>query len=266
MTLTTPRRWRRSWLLLVAPILLTTAIVGAPAQAATDPEILTEKQDLRTYYPNVKRARRGWYLEGFNYISGSPQRSVLWFDWEGRGWFKQFNWGPEDPNSRCHYDQMRWRSSRMEYHRTHNGCGEVTHETSFSPGIRLMPRRWRAGDDWSESRTTAVTHREDGVVVCRGTMDYTSEVLGWVEVDPATSTWAIHVRTTQSTLWTEGHSSTGCSAGYTTDWEENYYLMPDMPAEGTNKAYNGFKRSIGGNDNNNFNWDVWFDTWTRLPN
>lgn len=258
------RRGRRRLLALVVILAAAGGLAATAAAAATptDPDILDSEQDLRSYYPNPRMARNDRYLEGFNYISGSARRSVLWFDWEGRGWFKQFNWGPEDPQSECHYDRLRWRST-LQYHVTHDSCGDVTSETSFSPPIQLMPRRWEPGTEWDRSGTSEVTHREDRRIACRGTMEWTANVLGWVEIDPGV--FAIHVRTDQVTTWTEGQSSTGCAAGFDTTWQEDYWLMPDLPVEGGG-TQNAFKRSAGGNrDGGPDQWDVWFDTWKRLP-
>ncbi|MDG2112701.1 MAG: hypothetical protein P8N02_08835 [Actinomycetota bacterium] len=260
----THRRRGRATLLALVVLLAAGGYAASTAAAATptDPDILEERQDLRGYYPNPRMARQGQYLEGFNYISGEARRSVLWFDWQGRGWFNQYNWGPEDAQSECHYDRMRWRST-LRYFMTHDSCGDVIRETSFSPPIHLMPRRWRSGDEWERSGTSDVTHTEDGEVACEGTMDWTGKVLGWVEIDPGV--FAIHVTTDQVTTWTEGQSSTGCAAGFTTTWQEEYWLMPDLPVDGGGTA-NAFKQSAGGNrDGGPDTWNVSFDIWKELP-
>jgi len=220
------------------------------------------REDLRSYYPNKSLVRDGMYLEGFNYVSGKAERSVLWFELGRRGRFKQYNSAPDSPTAECHYDQMRWRKGVLRYSMTHDSCESVERETEFSPGIVLMPRRWTPGTVWSRSGTSDVTHREDGQVVCRGVNEWEATVLGWEEIAPGVE--GIHVRSIQSTRWTDGQSSTGCSAGFTTDWQEDYYLIPELPVRGGDTA-KAFKRSVGGNLNGNGRWDVWFDSWSQMP-
>ncbi len=258
-------RWRR-YLAVLAPLLVLAAAVGAPAGAATDPAILTETQDLRTYYPNIEMVRDGYYLEGAN-AALNGQRSVLWFDLGRRGWFDQFNWGPEDNNSRCHFDRLRWRNSGLEYRMTRDSCGDVETEMSYVPSIRLMPREWTPGDEWRISGESDARFREDGDTVCRGTTTWTAEVLGWELLDANNGDYAIHLRSTQSTTWTSGRSSFGCAEGFETNWQEDYWLMPGLPIWGSaDQTANSFKRSAGGNqDVDAGRWDVWFDGWQRLP-
>lgn len=249
------RPWMRRTLILFTIVSLLS--VSTPAASAQ------ERIDLRDFYPNVEMVRSGSYIEGFNYVSGTPQRSVLWFELLSRGRWRQYNWSPTDARSTCHWDQFRWRNNDLRYQITHDECGDVERETRYSPAIRLMPRRWTEGTTWQRSGTSDVTHREDGQVVCRGETDWEATVLGWVEIHPGVE--AIQVRSRQTTEWTEGRSESGCSAGFTTRWEENYFLVPDLPVDGGGTAP-AFKRSVGGNlDGGPDQWDVWFDRWARLP-
>lgn len=257
-----PHIWRRVLAVLIAAVLLTaTFATSTNAQERSNPE-LQEEQDLRDYYPNRDMVDDEMYLEGYNYISGVAQRSVLWFEEGRRGRFKQYNSAPDDPKSTCHYDELRWRSV-LRYHVTMDSCGEVERMTEYSPGITLMPRDWEDGDSWRARGTSDVTHREDGDIVCRGETSWRADVLGWEEIAPGV--FGIHVKSQQTTEWTEGHSPSGCSAGFTTRWQEDYYLMPDLPVAGGGTA-NAFKRSLGGNlDVGAGSWDVWFDYWAPLP-
>jgi hypothetical protein len=242
--------------LIVMLLLTTTLATAATAQ---------NEEDLKSYYPNTAVVSDGVYLVGFNHVSGSAQRSGLWFELKSGGRFKQYNSAPDDPNTKCHFDKLRWRGEVLRYSKTQDSCGGIKRETKFSPSIRLMPRYWAPGEDWSLSGTSKVTHLEDGDVKCRGLNEWTATVEGWVEIAPDVQ--AIHVSSVQKTTWTEGQSSTGCAAGFTTDWQEDYYLMPDMAVVGGGTA-NSFKRSTGGNQfpDSTDRWDVWFDFWTPLPN
>lgn len=246
--------------LVAASTAVVVITLGLPSTGAAQ----TESIDLKAHYPNVEMVRSGHYLEGYNYISGEPRRSVLWFEEMSRGRFRQYNWGPEDPRGDCHYDQFRWRRQTMQYQRTVDDCFGVRQEVRFRPAIKVMPRSWTPGETWVEVGTSDVTFTEDGVVTCRGTMDWRGEILGYVDVAPGVQ--GIHIRTTQTTTWTEGRSDAGCAAGFVTPWEENYYLIPDMPVLGTDQTAPAFKRSIGGNlAGGPDRWDVWFDVWAPLP-
>lgn len=254
--------WRRMVAVGIGAVLLMAAFATSTgAQENSNPELGAE-QDLRDYYPNRDMVDGDMYLEGYNYISGAAQRSVLWFEEGRRGRFKQYNSAPDDPKATCHYDELRW-TRVLRYHVTMDSCGDVERRTKYSPGIALMPRDWEDGDTWKARGTSDATHSEDGDVVCRGETSWSAEVFGWVEVAPGV--FGIHVQSLQTTDWTEGHSSSGCSAGFTTSWKEDYYLVPGLPVAGGGTA-NAFKRSLGGNlDVGVGRWDVWFDYWAPLP-
>ena len=252
------RHIRRLTAVFAAAVVLT---LGLPSTGVAQ----TQRIDLRAHYPNLEMVRSGHYLEGNNYISGSAQRSVLWFEERSGGRFRQYNWGPEDARADCHYDQFRWRNGTMRYQRTVDDCFGTRQIVRFRPAIRVMPEFWTPGQTWTRDGTSEVTFSEDGDVTCRGTMAWRAEVLGFVEVAPGVQ--GIHVRSTQTTAWTEGRSDAGCAAGFVTPWEENYYLIPEMPVWGSAETAPAFKRSVGGNlAGGPDRWDVWFDGWAQLPN
>lgn len=227
---------------LAAALLLTAAIV-VPAQAATP-------TDLRSYYPNEQRVGAHQYLEGWNYVTGTPQRAVLWFETLNNGVFKQYNSAPEDAAGRCHWDLLKW-GTALTYSQTHNDCGAVVADTLFSPAITLMPQSWN-GKPWTAKGTSITTQRENGVVVATGTNIWRADVLGWEVISPGLS--AIHVRSSQTTVWANGS---------VTRWQEDYYLAT-VPTVGGGTA-KAMKRHVGGNlDIASDRWDVWFDRWETL--
>jgi hypothetical protein len=207
--------------------------------------------DLRSYYPNPTLAFGGFYLEGFNYTTGTPQRSVLWFEDLGRGTFRQYNSAPFD---RCHYDQLTWQSTRLVYSVTHHECEGPKHDTIYSPPITFIPRSWN-GRAWRTTGRSNVTQQLDGVTVCTGVNTWEARVLGVVEVTPGRQ--GIHWRTTQTTKW-----NTGSCAPWTTRWQEDYVLVTGMRGDAVGPA---LIRSFGGNLDGGFNWDVWVDRWQGLP-
>jgi hypothetical protein len=225
--------------------------------------VAQQTENLRSYYPNIDMVRDGNYLEGNNHISGSPQRSVLWFQERKGGRFRQYNWAPNDAQATCHWDQLRWRNGTLRYQTTRDRCTDVDRKIRYQPAIRLMPETWAPGSDWSRSGTSRVTYSENGDIVCLGSNAWTATVEGYVDLTP--NVQAIHIVSRQSTTWTEGQSSTGCSAGFTTEWQEDYFLLPAVPLAGGGTAP-AFKRSKGGNlAGGPDQWDVWFDSWQPLP-
>ncbi len=253
-----PRRRFRRWTAVILALASVFALVIPTSATAQQSE-----ENLRSYYPNIEQVREGNYLEGFNY-SGFTRRSVLWFEERSSGRFRQYNWAPDDARATCHWDQLRWRNGTLRYQMTQDSCFDVTTRIRFRPAIRLMPENWEPGTAWEQSGSSRATFTEDGDVTCRGTNNWTATVNGYVELAPGVQ--AIHVTSQQSTDWTEGQSSFGCSAGFTTDWQEDYYLIPEVPVAGGGTAP-AFKRSIGGNlSGGGDQWDVWFDSWQPLPN
>ncbi len=236
------------------------ALVGVAALVTSF--AATPSEDLRSYYPNEQLVSQRRYLEGFNYISGNPQRAVLWFELLNNGQFKQYNYGPEDPKTRCHWDLLQWTSGKLVYNKTHDECGNPSKETVFSPAITLMPRTWKGGS-WIANGSSNVNQIEAGKTVCTGTNTWQANVIGWEEIAPGVQ--AIHVRSKQTIKWTSGQSPSGCAAGYTTNWQEDYYLLPNLPIDGAGTA-KAMKRTVGGNqDIQSDRWDIWFDLWKTLP-
>ncbi len=251
-----PRR-TLAWTGFVITFVLLVASLGTGAGAQP------AQENLRSHYPNIDQIRAGNYLEGFNYVSGEPARSVLWFEERSRNRFRQYNSAPDDPQTRCHWDQLKWHRGILRYQVTQNACGDVTRRVRYRPAIRLMPEVWTPGGDWTRTGTSGVTYSENGTVVCRGDNEWVATVEGYVDIAPGVQ--AIHVRSRQTTTWTEGQSSAGCAAGFTTEWQEDYYLLPDLPVTGGGTAP-AFKRSVGGNlAGGPDRWDVWFDSWEPLP-
>ncbi len=205
--------------------------------------------DLEDRYPNMAMVEEGFYLEGFNYISGTAQRSVLWFEDLGSGVWRQYNSGPESATSRCHYDEFEW-DKKLTYFSTVHSCDGVTAITLYPEGIDLMPRRWREGREWNRSGVTSVVHTVNGVITGTGFNYWQAHIdADQVEIHPGV--FAVHVRTNQRTEWDNG---------FVTLWQEDYYLVDDLPIDGGDTAP-AFKRSVGGNSTGIGNWDVWFDRW-----
>ncbi|MBI1863598.1 hypothetical protein HYS03_00055 [Candidatus Woesebacteria bacterium] len=220
--------------------------------------------DLRSYYPNYQMYQK-YYLEGFNYVNGNKQRAVIWFEPQDKWSFRLYNYAPEDPNSRCHYDQLSWWDDGfLRYVKTHNECpGTTSNEIVYDPPIIFLPRYWSEKKPWSLNNQSNATYYENGQQVCTGVNNYTGSVIGWEEIAPGVK--AIHWRTTQTTNWKTGNIQGRCYAGYTTNWQEDYWLIPSMPKQGGESA-NALKRTKGGNlDVQADSWDIWFDYWKPLP-
>lgn len=234
--------------------------------------------NLAEYYPNSLQISKGDYLNGKNYIAGHMgERNVLWFeqtkDSDTQTTYKVYNYGPEDlQNGRCNYDVLRWSrptaklSGRLQYLETTNTCpGKPATNITYSPGITFLPYTWD-GQPWSLAGRSEAIYKESGVEKCRGTNSWKAEVLGKQEIYPNTGVMGIHWRTTQTTEWKSGSSSySGCRTGQKTNWQEDYYLVDNLPVIGGLTA-KGLKRSVGGNKDVNYpNWDILFDSWTQLP-
>ena len=229
---------------------------------------LVQSEDLHSYYPNTSLYRTH-YLEGFNYRdpAAQPSRAVLWFEDQGDGKFKLYNSAPEDKIRRCHWDMLQWTGGYLNYSQTRSDhCASEDNSIVYSPAIKYMPRYW-GGSYWSSSGQSAATYTENGRVACQGINSWKAEVLGWVDLSPGVK--AIHVRSNQSTYWTKGYSPTGCSAGYTSKYQDNHYLVKNLPLS-TGGSAKGLKRTVGGsldiyNQTKKWDWDIWFDKWQPLP-
>lgn len=244
---------------------------GSPTSAAI--------YDLKSYYPNPELMDK-FYLEGFNYRNGNTNmpRSVLWFESTGGDDFKRYNSGPESSDKRCSWDALSWEGDFLTYSQTHNDCGSNNKDVIYSSPIRFLPRQWDSSEseDWVYNSSTPVTTTKlDGSTGCTGTNTYTATVFaGLMDIDSVAPGMqaAIHWRTHQVLDWDTGDDLPDCVAGGVTNWEEDYYLIADLPVEGypgvtTGKA---LKRTFGGNldnfqDDGIYDWDIWFDKWVLLP-
>lgn len=244
--------------------------------------------DLSQYYPN-KPVASTQYLEGFNYKFNPKLRSVLWFEQVTNSsrvdGFRMYNSGPEDPNSRCNFDALNWtydttrKSSSpamLRYTQTRNSCSvsltKPVTDIVYSPGVSFIPRFWNDAAPWSITGSSTATYKEGTTTSslttkCVGTNRWKAEIIGREIIDAPTGLSAIHWRSTQTTTWTSGSGSTysGCQPGAVTRWQEDYYLVDNLPTS-TGGVAKGLKRSFGGNLDSNFpNWDVWMDKWQPRP-
>ena len=230
--------------------------------------------DLKSYYPNPQLFEN-YYLEGLNSRdpNSAPTRSVLWFEVTGDNGdsFKLYNSGPEDVQKRCNWDQLSWVGDNLTYTQTHSECNGDNKDVIYPNQIRLLPRYWDDSAPWSYSGSSSVTTTKlNGDPGCTGTNSYTAEVLGYVEIQPGIQ--AIHWRSTQAIEWATGDDAPYCTADSSTNWVENYYMIPSLPVEnyqGLTSAP-GLLRTVGGNSDTFTNdglwdWDITFSRWTLLP-
>lgn len=257
--LLSPRRFSRNQFAIVAGLLILGGLVYIVASHAGG-------APLSGYYPNSGRYKSGYYLEGKNYANPqTPSRSVLWFQAQNDGSFRQYNSAPYDT---CHWDQLSWKTGTLVYSKTHDQCGSNNNDTVYSPGVKFMPNSWTAGQNWSVNGSSATTYYNHGVVACQGINTWNSKVIGWEQISPGVQ--GLHIQNNQSTAWTKGSDPSGCAAGYTTKWQENFYLIAGLPVQGLTSGDYGLKREVGGNiDSYNstgkWDYDVWFDSWNKLP-
>lgn len=229
----------RRFSLIAAAVLYAALSMASPAAAAPSGSV-----NLRDLYPGTDGST---YLEGNNWISGEPQRSVLHFDMRRRGFFDQHNWGPEDVQGDCNSDRFRWHGGTLRYLWTDNECDGQDTRTRYRPAVRYMPEVWDGVEQWQHVGVSDVRHYDDGDVVRRGTTSYTSSVVGWVDLQPGRP--VVWVRVELSTVWN------GEPIEHTTHWVEDLYLDPEF----------GLARHAGGNSNGQWNWDVWFTHWAPMP-
>jgi hypothetical protein len=225
--------------------------------------------DLRAYYPNLDRYQTQ-YLEGRNYVPhpDAPDRAVLWFERQDQWTWRMYNWAPEDPGRRCHYDQLSWwDDGYLRYVRTVDGavdgCGSQRTEIVYDPPIIFLPTVW-SGQPWRLDGTSTARYLVDGQRRCEGTTSWTAEIPGVEQIAPGEA--GLHWRTTQTTAWTTGDVVGGCYAGYATRWQEDYWLTNQLPDLGGVRQARGLKRTKGGNlDAPATGWDIWMDRWAALP-
>lgn len=229
-------------LLVVQPVAASEVLAGADVVARAP------TYDLASFYPNASMAFNGYYLNGYNHNSSPPSRSVLWFENMSSGRFRMYN---SLPGERCHFDELTWQSRQLVYSKTYHRCEGAVHESTYSPPIVFIPRQW-SGTSWSRTGESQVTQRLDGAIVCTGTNKWKAQIIGWIDIAPGER--GIHWRSTQTTTW-----KSGSCAPWTTRWQEDYVMSTSIAGGAP-----GLKRSIGGNLDGGFNWDVWMDRWERI--
>jgi hypothetical protein len=260
-------RFRRHWPNILVPLTLAVMVGGdsfglAPSKVNVR---AAETTDLSQYYPDMSTSG-AYYLEGPNYRRpSSPTDAVLWFEVQDNASFKQYNSGPASSTSRCHWDQLRWSSKLLTYSETRDQCQGVDNDIVYSPAIAYMPKDWD-GQPWSLSGSSNAVYHDRGSLVCQGTSQWLAEVVRDF-ITPGAP--AIHVRATITTSWSWGTDPSGCGAGSTTHWQEDYYLRL-VPIAGSTLAAPALTRTVGGNlDTFNrtgvWDWDIWFDHWQQLP-
>ncbi len=225
--------------------------------------------DLKSYYPNPQLSTKE-YLEGNNYVTGSPQRSVLWFEQQDQYTFKMYNAAPQNADRRCNYDVLSWwPDSTLRYSETYNDCGSYTaNKIVYDSPIIFLPAKWDSRSPWQLSGQTTAKYYEKNlagnlILKCTGTTNYVAKIYGLEKVTPNES--AIRWRTTQTTYWQTGNVPGRCTQGYTTRWQEDYWLT-DTLKTASGAGASGLRRTKGGNlDVPTATWDVWYDGWSKLP-
>jgi hypothetical protein len=253
------RRFRKA--LQIGTLLLLLMFAGAPANAGAVSDSFVG-QDLSAYYPGA--GLNGMYLTGANYVSSPPSSAVLWDQAQDSMTFLQHNWSPSDSKAACHTDQLSWwPDGYLRYVKTTDACGPDTtvidYGTKGNP-IIFLPRVWN-GKPWQLSGSSPAVYRINGQVQCTGTDSWVAKILGVDQVAPGE--FGLHWQTRQTTTWATGGVPGGCWAGTVTNWQEDYWLVNDLPSP--SGPMKGLKRSKGGNLSGADNWDVWMDRWAPLP-
>ncbi len=224
--------------------------------------------DFSKYYPNTDMYKTS-YLNGNNYIGGSPAWAVLWFgDFNPDGSYKMYNSNPADVSGKCHWDQFKWAKNALLYSETRNMCNTDT-DIQYSPGLTYLPRKWD-GSNFLQSGDSVANWYEAGQLKCSGVNHWVSEIFE-VPVELSPGVKATQVRSTQTTSWNSGPGSptTGCKPGQTSHYQENLYFVTDLPIYGSQKVMPGLKRTVGGSldfySQRGWDWDIWFDNWKHLP-
>jgi hypothetical protein len=233
------RRVRRAAITLALCLLGVLWIGTQEAESSDDPV------DLQALYPSARADHE--YLEGNNWITGQPERSVLWFRERVRGYWSQYNWAPDDLQADCNEDRFRWHNGELRYLWTDNECRGQDVRTRYKPAVTYMPSSWVPGTEWSRCGRSTVTHTDHRVVVRSGTTVWCSRIVGVVELQPGRP--VVQVDVWLATIWD------GEDIGTATHWDETLYLDPEF----------GLARHVGGNRNGQFNWSVWFTHWAPLP-
>ncbi len=220
--------------------------------------------NLKSYYPNFDQTQNN-YLEGFNHKNNEPLRSVLWFEQLNEQTFRAYNSEPENPNSRCYWDELSWQEEgALRHSKMHDSCpGSTPSETIYDTPITLLPQKWKKSSGaWLYEGSTGVSYYESGQLRCIGTNNYVSEIVGEEEIAPGKT--SIHWRTTQTITWEAGDTDGKCFKDPTMNLQEDRWLST-LPKPGGKEA-KGLKRTKEGNlDTNQSKRDIWFDKWERLP-
>ncbi|MFO0971110.1 MAG: hypothetical protein U0520_02030 [Candidatus Saccharimonadales bacterium] len=234
--------------------------------------------DFATYFPN-NQLFKSQYLEGNNYVNGSPERSVLWFEPQDQYTFKMYNAAPQNQDRRCHSTVLSWwPDNTLRYSETASGCAKNSTSPSASSvpnkivydaksPIILLPRKMVKGEKWQYNGKTTAQYFEQVngkfQLKCTGSVTYTSRILGQEKVTPRED--ALRFQKTQATTWQTGAVPGKCVKGETTRWQEDYWLTDTLKAQGGGTT-KGLRRAKGGNqDLKEGSWDVWYDGWAILP-
>jgi hypothetical protein len=243
---------------------------GVDERSAAVPSFVGE--DLRDYYPNLALYRTQ-YLRGYNYVTSPPSYAVLWFEQKDSSTFLQHNGAPGDEQASCNTDYLSWWDDGfLRYVRTVNSCGAHTTDIDYmtqNDPIILLPQSWD-GRPWSFSSSSPAVYTVDGHPACSGTNAWTAQVLGVEQMAPGD--YGLHFRTTQTlTLrvdpafdWSTFDGGSPCAP--TTHWQEDYWLVQDLPIDGGGTT-KGLKRTQGGDlDVTTYPaWNIWMDEWAALP-
>jgi hypothetical protein len=224
--------------------------------------------DLSLYYPNTGMMG-SYFEEGWNYrIPVLPFYQVMWYEAQDSSHFKQYNSTPGTATSRCHWDQFAT-STVLGYSETYNQCAVVANDVRYSGPISYRPRYWD-GRYWSQSGRSSAAYYNLGRLACAGYIDWKGEILGRELISTNPDLYAIHDRTTTTTHWLMGLDPSGCRAGSIDHYQDNLYLVDQLPIAGSSNTAPALKRTVGGSlDRYNltgiWDWDIWFDRWQRLP-
>lgn len=199
------------------------------------------------------------YLEGYNFVTRLPVKSVLWIEQQDKWTYKLYNSDPEDKNGKCHFDQLSWWDDGfLRYVKTFDSCpGSKQNEIVYDPPIVFLPKDFdKNRGNWSLSSTSKAKYYENGVLKCEGINNYSNKILEIEETKPGTKT--VHWQTNQTTKWSFGNIAGKCFKGFVTRWQEDYWL--DYSKLKEQQMIKAIKRSRGGNlDNPKDSWDIWFN-------
>lgn len=256
------------------PTVIVTALVGGflvfRSFAGGFNSSISPIYNLKLYYPNDSMAQSN-YLEGFNYVSGKHDRSVLWFEKQDQWTYKMYNAAPQNADRRCNYDVLSWWDDQtLRYSETDHSCpGSTPNKIVYDSPIIFLPEKWDSRRPWRYDGTSKATYYEKNnsggyQLKCSGITTYTAKIIGLENITPREQ--GLRWQTTQFTKWETGSVPGKCSAGYQTRWREDYWLSTTLRKDGKDSSYTGLRRTKGGNlDTTVGSWDVWYDSWYKLP-